>query len=151
MKKQTSHRGLAARRRTGLTLMEVMLVLVILGILASMAAMFLSGAQKDAMRRATATEISTFETALKQYHLAMFQYPSGQDGLQALVTQPSGDQNNRWTGPYIEPDNDLKDPWMNEYDIEFPMINGSQGIIIRSAGPDGAMNTEDDITSNDQI
>jgi len=158
MKKRTTCRSSAApsfskaRRRKGLTLMEVMLVLVILGILGSMAAMFISGAQDDAMRRATATEISTLETALKQYRMAMYSYPSGQDGLQALIEQPSGDQNNRWRGPYLEPGNDLKDPWGNEYDVSFPTITGgAQGILIKSAGPDGAMNTEDDISSNDQV
>ena len=152
MKTRRSYRG-AAIRRAGLTLMEVMLVLVILGILGGMAAMFLAGAQDDAMRRATAAEINTIETALKQYRLAMLQYPTGQDGLQALIEQPSGDQNNRWRGPYLEPDNDLKDPWGNDYDIEYPTVAGGnqQTILIRSAGPDMAMNTEDDITSQDQF
>ena len=60
MKKRNSN------RRAGLTLMEVMLVLVILGILGSMAAMFLAGTQDTAMKQATATEISTFETAAQQ-------------------------------------------------------------------------------------
>lgn len=151
MKKRTSYRRGAARRRTGLTLMEVMLVLVILGILGSMAAMFISGAQDDAMRRTTAVEISAIETALKQYRLAMYQYPSSQDGLQALIQQPSGDQNGRWRGPYLEPNNDLKDPWGNDYDVEYPQVAGNQQtILIRSAGPDGAMNTDDDVTSQDQ-
>lgn len=150
--KKTIHRPKSGmrRRRKGLTLMEVMLVLVILGILGSMAAMFISGAQKDAMARATATEISTLETALTQYHLAMFQYPTGQDGLRALIEQPSGDQSGRWTGPYIEVNNDLKDPWMNDYELTFETINNSQQPIIKSAGPDGAMGTEDDISSQDQ-
>ena len=148
MKKRTSY----ARRRAGLTLMEVMLVLVILGILGSMAAMFISGAQKDAMMKATATEIQTLETAVYQYHLAMFQYPTGQDGLQALIEQPSVDQNNRWKGPYIEPNNDLKDPWLTAYEIEpVQVAGGQQSFIIRSAGPDKAMNTEDDVTSQDQF
>lgn len=153
MKKRTSYaRTSYARRRAGLTLMEVMLVLVILGILGSMAAMFLSGAQKNAMKQATATEISTLKTAVQQYHLHMFQYPTGQDGLQALVEQPSGDQNNRWKGPYIEPNNDLKDPWMNAYEIETTQVAGdNQGFIISSAGPDGSMGTEDDVRSTDQI
>ena len=146
MKKRNSN------RRAGLTLMEVMLVLVILGILGSMAAMFLAGTQDTAMKQATATEISTFETAVQQYRMHMLQYPTGSDGLQALVEQPSGDSNGRWKGPYIEPNNDLKDPWMNMYEIETMQVNGStqQTFIIRSAGPDGAMGTEDDVSSQDQ-
>ena len=142
-------------RRSGLTLMEIMLVLVILGILGGMAAMFLAGAQDNAMRRATAAEISAFETALKQYRLDMMQYPTSQDGLRALIEQPSGDQKGRWNGPYIEPDNDLLDPWDNEYELSFEQVtNGTsnqQTIVIQSAGPDRAMNTDDDIRSTDQF
>ena len=153
MKARTRFRAVRRKgHRAGLTLMEVMLVLVILGILGGMAAMFIAGQQDAAMRRATAVEIGVIETALKNYRLSMLQYPSGQDGLQALIEQPSGDQNNRWTGPYLEPDNDLKDPWGNDYDVEFPTVAGNkQTILIRSAGPDMAMNTDDDITSQDQF
>ena len=74
------------RNRAGLTLMEVMLVLVILGILGSMAAMFVSGAQRNALKRTTRAEISSFAEAMDRYHLDMLQYPTGQDGLQALLT-----------------------------------------------------------------
>ena len=81
----------------------------------------------------------------------MYQYPTGQDGLQALIEQPSGDQNGRWAGPYVDPTNDLKDPWMNEYDLSFENINGNQMPVLRSAGPDGAMNTDDDVASTDEL
>lgn len=150
MKKRNSRRS-----RAGLTLMEVMLVLVILGILGSMAAMFVSGAQKNAMRRTTRAEISSFATALDRYHLDMLSYPSGQDGLQALVSPPSNDQSNRWAGPYIKTNNDLKDPWGNDYQYEQTNnSSGNQGgasFTIKSAGPDGSVGTEDDVSSDDQF
>ena len=79
MKKRNSR-----RRRKGLTLMEVMLVLVILGILGSMAAIFISGAQKDAMRKTTATEISTliFGTrALPSEHVPIPNGPRRSSGV----------------------------------------------------------------------
>lgn len=141
-------------RRQGLTLMEVMLVLVILGILGSMAAMFVSGAQKNALKRATRAEISSFSEALDRYHLDNLSYPSGQDGLQALIQPPSNNQGDRWGGPYIKTNNDLKDAWGNDYQYELGQDSVSQGnqtFIIKSAGPDGSVGTGDDITSEDQF
>jgi len=141
----------SVRNRAGLTLMEVMLVLVILGILGSMAAMFISGAQKDATRKATKTEIDTLVSAIERYHISMLNYPSSQDGLRALIEQPSNDQSNRWanSGPFIKPNNDLKDPWGNDYIYEVNPQNGT--FTISSPGPDGSADTEDDVTSDDQF
>jgi general secretion pathway protein G len=131
--------------------MEVMLVLVILGILGSMAAVFISGAQKEALQRATRAEIKVLEDAVESYNISMLSYPTGQDGLNALMEKPSNDQNNRWRGPYIKKGNDLKDPWGNEYQYE-QSVDGTQSVfIIYSAGPDGSPGNEDDIRSTDQF
>ena len=135
--------------RQGLTLMEVMLVLVILGILGSMATMFLRGAQKNAYMRAARAEIAAFETGLEQYQLMMLNYPSQQDGLQALLEAPSGSSNEgarSWQGPYIKQHN-LQDPWGNPYRYE--LLSADQ-YKITSSGPDGSEGTEDDVTSLDQ-
>jgi general secretion pathway protein G len=132
------------RRRAGLTLMEVMLVLVILGILGSMAALFLRGAQKQALIRTTQAEMAVFKTGLEAYQMNMFAYPQTQDGLQSLLNAPSN--STQWMGPYIEP-NDLQDPWGNPYQYE---LVGTEGFVIISPGPDGAQGTEDDIRSDAQ-
>ena len=142
----------SSRSRAGLTLMEVMLVLVILGILGSMAAMFVSGAQKNAMRRTTRAEINVLVNAMEMYRLDMLGYPTGQDGLQALIEKPSSDTTGRWRGPYIKPNNDLKDDWGNEYEYKLDdMGNGNQGPVLTSGGPDRSIGSEDDISSNDQF
>lgn len=139
-------------RRAGLTLMEVMLVLVILGILGSMAAMFVSSARKDALRKTTKAEIDVLVNAIDRYSLNMLANPPAQDGLQALLERPSSDSNNRWAGPYIKPNNDLKDAWGNPYEYEeVDYGNGQRGILITSAGPDGSVGTDDDVTSDDQF
>ena len=150
MKTRIARKRSVRSNRHGLTLMEVMLVLVILGILGSMAAVFISGAQKDALRKATYAEINVLENALEQYHISMFQYPTGQDGLQALLTRPSNDANNRWAGPYLK-NNDLKDPWGNDYQYETQNVNNQTMFTISSPGPDGSMDTEDDIRSDDEV
>ena len=96
MKTRTSRtRTLRRRHRKALTLMAIMLVLVILGILGSMAAMFVQSAQKNGMRKAARAEISSFETAIDRYLMDMYTNPTQQDGLQALLTKPSSDTNNR--------------------------------------------------------
>lgn len=144
-------RTLRRRHRKALTLMEIMLVLVILGILGSMAAMFVQSAQKNGMRKAAQAEISSFETAIDRYLMDMYTNPSPQDGLQALLQKPSSDTNNRWAGPYIK-NNDLKDPWGNDYSYEQEDLgNGNMGVVIKSAGPDGSMGTMDDIVSSSQL
>ena len=135
-------------RRGGLTLMEIMLVLVILGILGSMAALFLKGAQRTALTKATRAEISVFETALEQYYMMTNTYPSAQEGLQALLQNVSN--NSKWTGPYIK-QNDLLDEWGNQYDYQPGDSSGFGEPIITSGGPDGSIGTEDDIFSNDQL
>ena len=130
--------------------MEVMLVLVILGILGSMAAIFISGAQKDALRKSTYAEIQVLETALENYHINMFSYPTGQDGLNALLEPPSNNTNNRWAGPYLK-NNDLKDPWGNAYQYETQTQGTQTYFTISSAGPDGSHGNEDDISSDDEV
>lgn len=139
------------RNRKALTLMEVMLVLVILGILGSMAAMFVSSARKDALRRTTKAEIDVFVNAIDRYEMHMLAPPPSQDGLRALIEQPSNDANNRWAGPYIKPNNDLKDAWGNEYSYDLEQIGTQQVVVIKSGGPDGSVGSEDDITSDDQF
>ena len=147
-----NRRPLRRRQRNALTLMEVMLVLVILGILGSMAAMFVQSARKDALRKTTKAEIDVLITACERYSLSMLNDPPAQDGLQALLTKPSSDTNNRWAGPYIKPGNDLKDAWGNEYIYEQEDLGNSQmGVVIKSAGPDGSVGTADDVSSNDQF
>jgi general secretion pathway protein G len=138
-----------SRDRQGLTLMEIMLVLVILGILGSMAAMFITTAREDALKKATKIEIDNLSTACEQYSMAMFNYPQQ---LQDLMEQPSSDSTNRWAGPYLKPNNDLKDPWLNDYQYEQTTVAGNKSsFTISSAGPDGSIGSEDDVTSNDQF
>ena len=141
----TQSKRTGRRNRAGLTLMEVMLVLVILGILGSMAAVFLRGAQQQALIKTVKTELSIFKTGCEAYQMNMFSYPQDSDGLRALLQAPSSNSE-KWTGPYIEP-NDLQDPWGNEY--QYKLLSQNQ-IQISSAGPDGQHGSEDDIRLNDQ-
>ena len=129
-------------RPQGFTLMEVLLVLVILVILGSMAGIFIRGAQKKARIDAARTQIGMLESAIKLYELNMMQYPSGSEGLQALITA-SGDSTN-WSGPYLDAREVPLDPWNNPYQYQ---LENAEVYRIWSFGADGVDGTEDDISS----
>ena len=102
----------------GFTLLELLVVLVILGLLASVTApavaRYLSGAKVDAAK----LQIQNLSTTLDMYRLDTGSYPSQQDGLKALVQRPSGAQ--RWNGPYLRKADMIKDPWGQEYKYRTP-------------------------------
>jgi general secretion pathway protein G len=112
----------AGRKRpaasAGFTLLELLVVLVILGLLASVTApavaRYLSGAKVDAAK----LQIQNISTTLDMYRLDTGSYPATQDGLRALVQRPNGAQ--RWNGPYLRKPDMIKDPWGREFQYRTP-------------------------------
>jgi len=131
-------------QRSGLTLIEVLLVLVILVILGSLVGLTVNRAQKQALRDAARAQIQAFDTPLELYHQNIRSYPTSSQGLQAMVVAP-GDLKNpeRWNGSYLKGNTVPLDPWDNEYQYE---LMDTENYRITSAGPDGQMGTDDDIT-----
>ncbi|MDH5189802.1 MAG: type II secretion system major pseudopilin GspG [Gammaproteobacteria bacterium] len=118
----------------GFTLIEVMIVVIIIGILATLVVPKLIGRQDQALVTKARHDISTLENALKLYRLDNYNYPSTDQGLEALVTKPAGTPEPRnWKkGGYIE--RMPKDPWGNDYLYLNPGIHGD--IDIYSLGAD---------------
>ena len=115
--------------KKGFTLIEIMVVIIILGILASFVALNLTGQTEEARRTQARVQMETFKTALKLYKLDNGSYPSTEQGLQALVTPPEvGKLPRKWReGGYI--DKIPKDPWGNEYVYLSPGIYGEFDIM----------------------
>jgi general secretion pathway protein G len=131
-------------RRSGFTLMEVLLVLAILVILGSMVGVFFAGMQKQGYEKAAKSQIQSFEKLLDLYRLDVGTYPTTNQGLQAVRTQPTDlSRPEKWKGPYAQKDIPL-DPWGNPYRYEF---TGGTMPRISSDGEDLQAGTEDDISN----
>ncbi len=118
----------------GFTLIEIMVVVVILGILAALVVPNILGNVDTARITAARQDIRGIESALDMYRLDNYTYPTTQQGLQALVTQPADPSIRNWRlGGYLK--KLPNDPWGNPYQYLYP---GSQGEVdVWSMGADG--------------
>lgn len=127
------------KRTQGFSLIELMVVIVILAAIAGLVAPQLLGRGEQAKRDLVKSDIQTIETALDLYRLDNFTYPSTDQGLEALLGQPSGSpEAKNWKGPYLK--KAARDPWGNEYAY---LNDGSGGYEIISYGADGREGGED--------
>lgn len=123
------------KKERGFTLVEVMVVMVIIGLLATFVVINVLPSQDKAMVQKAKADIRLLEQALEMYRLDMLDYPDEQAGLQALRTLPAGAENeDRYRqGGYVKflP----QDPWGRDYLYRYP---GDHGVIdIFSYGQDG--------------
>ena len=119
----------------GLTLIELTIVIVILGILAAfIAPRVMNWPQKANVSKAQ-TEISGLKTALEMYAISVGEYPTTEQGLTALWRAPSPAPPN-WDGPYIDSPT-FEDPWGNPYVYRQPVTRPGYDYELYSMGKDG--------------
>lgn len=126
---------------SGLTLIELTIVIAILGILAAFIAPRVINAIDDAKVGKAITEIAGLKVALQNYSLEVGSYPSTEEGLDALWRAPSQEAGN-WDGPYTE-DPVTEDPWGNEYIYRYPGTHYGYQFDLMSYGKDGKLGGED--------
>ncbi|WP_404408647.1 type II secretion system major pseudopilin GspG [Pseudidiomarina marina] len=131
------------KKQSAFSLIEVMVVIAILGLLASLILPNVLGSADQANRQKARTDIIALENALAQYRLDNGSFPTTEQGLEALTEEPNVDPRprNYRRGGYIQ--RLPSDPWGNEYLLLSPGEFGD--IDIFSAGPDGQTGTDDDI------
>jgi general secretion pathway protein G len=124
----------------GFTLVEVMVTLVIIGLLTTFVVLNVLPAQGKAQVQKAKGDIAAIETALEMFYLDMNQYPTEQQGLEALTTPFSGVNEGAYrTGGYIKKMS--LDPWGNPYEYRNP---GERSLVdIYSLGADGEPGGED--------
>ena len=129
-----THRSRTGSAERGFTLIEIMVVVVIMGIMAALIVPKVMGRSDDARVIAARQDIATLMQALKLYKLDNQQFPTTEQGLQALTSKPTtGPSADGWkTGGYL--DKLPKDPWGNPYQYLSPGIKGD--IDVFSLGAD---------------
>ncbi len=136
-------------RTRGMTLIEILVVLVLIGVVMGIVGGNFIQRGEKAKRDAAKIEIGQIGQTLDLFKLEVGRYPSSQEGLQALIAQPSGVNN--WNGPYWKKSTVPKDPWGNDYLYVFPGQHGAYDIISYGAdGKEGGDGADKDITSWDQ-
>jgi len=127
------------RGEDGFTLIEIMVVILIIGLLALMVVPRLRGVADRAKRTKAQADIQELKQALDRYYLDNGSYPTTDQGLQALVSPPTGGRvpSNYEQGGYIE--KLPSDPWGNQY---FYQSDGST-YALKSFGPDGVQSADD--------
>jgi general secretion pathway protein G len=143
---QVNQLKVRGRRRSGFTLLEVMIVVAIIVMLAAFAIPNLIGMQDKAKIDATKVQVKAFDQAVKAYKVKVGDYPGG-EGLSALVSGPGNGQE-AWTPLMSNEDVNALDQWGNRFNYSFPGSRnpfGSSAPDIWSNGPDRQSGTADDI------
>jgi general secretion pathway protein G len=130
-------------RRRGFTLIEVLVVIVVIAILATLVAPNIFRNVGDARSATARTQIETFGTALDAYRLDNGTYPTTAQGLAALWQRPSIDPPMNWKQPYLRKAIP-KDPWGREYLYLSPGRVNPQSYDLQSLGADGKPGGEDE-------
>jgi len=118
------------------TMIELIIIMIILGLLASLVAPKLIQKVGSSMVKTARTQISMLETGLDAYRLDLGRYPSSEQGLRALVEK---NESPSWEGPYLRKQVPL-DPWGRDYQYRSPGEHGPFDLF--SLGADGALGGE---------
>lgn len=133
-------------RQAGITLIEMLVVMTIIALFATLVGPRLLSQGDKARATKARADIAGLKTALNMYKLDTGVFPTTEQGLAALEVAPAGIKN--WQGPYLREEL-TSDPWGNPYDYRFPGQRGGEPDIV-SYGADGVPGGEDinaDITS----
>ncbi len=121
-----------SRKRSAFTLIEILVVIVIIGLLASLVAPKLFSKLSSSKQKVAKAQIQMIETALDAFRLDVGRYPTTEEGLKVLWENPGNIP--KWDGPYL-PKPVKSDPWGHPYIYKCPGEHGPYDLY--SLGADG--------------
>jgi general secretion pathway protein G len=136
------------RLAPGFSLTEILIAIALIVIIVTVAVTNLSGVLDSGKISAAQMFVKeSMSTPLLSYKLAMGHYPSTDQGLDALVVCPQGENQSLWKGPYLTGTDVPLDPWKQPYHYAFPSTHGqSAGMYdLWSNGPTGQDGAQDSI------
>ena len=134
--------------RNGFTMVELMAMLIIIGLLATVAVKKVADQISKARITTTKANLKVLHDAVNQFRMDTDQYPSEDTGLLDLVEQPMEIEVDWPIGGYLETTDLPKDGWGNDFYYQLYPESGQPFVII-SFGPDREEGTEDDLYSTD--
>ena len=133
------------RREKGFSLIELIVVLVILGLLATVVGPRVMQRLSQGKVEIARLQIDQLDGALGLYHFDVGRYPNSAEGLQALIEDPGIDN---WSGPYLDKKTLPSDPWNREYQFRSPGVHADYDLWSNgSDGQEGGEGDGADITS----
>jgi general secretion pathway protein G len=123
-------------RRRGFTLVELLLVLTILAVLASIVIPRMTGRIEQGKETAARVQVEHLGMALSIFEVDNGYLPKGADGLQSLIIKPR-EARDTWKGPYLEKNKVPLDPWKRPYVYQNPGRHNPAGYDLYSNGKDG--------------
>jgi general secretion pathway protein G len=135
------------RFRYGFTMIELMAMLIIIGLLATLVVTKVASKIDQARETTTKANLKALHSYVNQFRMDTGRFPTEDEQLMALIEQPT-DVETWEPGGYLETTEIPKDGWGNEFIFELYPESGKQ-FVIRSMGPDGEEGTEDDLLSTD--
>jgi general secretion pathway protein G len=133
-------------KEAGYTLLEVMVVLLILVLIASVAAPVMFNQLGKAKTRTARLQIEALSAQLDFFRIDVQRYPTSQEGLRTLVEEPEGIE--AWAGPYIKKSASLTDPWGRGYLYRSPGEHGEFDLFtLGSDNAEGGDGEDSDVTN----
>ncbi|NIT14393.1 MAG: type II secretion system major pseudopilin GspG [Candidatus Dadabacteria bacterium] len=138
------------RSSAGFTLIEILVVVIIIGTIASIVGLNIVENLEKSRIDTTKIQIANLESGLKLFKIRNGFYPDTNEGLDSLVGESQSGRELKQVGGFIDGDKIPLDGWGNQFEYIGPDQTSNKSYEIISPGPDGLLQTEDDISSLDK-